>query len=114
MLPLLQPRTETHESAEDCEEPPGGEPRAAPPVLHFELQPGDVLYLPRGVFHDATAGAAGESMHVTLGFEAHDCLTNAGALHLCAHLAGAAPGVHATIDATIGVWLTQELQSTEI
>ncbi|MCU0888411.1 MAG: cupin domain-containing protein [Rubritepida sp.] len=41
-------------------------PEAAPAVL--TLAPGDALYLPRGVLHDAAALPGEASLHVTLGF----------------------------------------------
>lgn len=37
------------------------------PVLDVELEPGDMLYLPRGTFHEPTTGADAFSLHVTLG-----------------------------------------------
>ncbi len=35
-------------------------------TMEFELHPGDVVYIPRGVMHDANTGD-GESLHITLG-----------------------------------------------
>lgn len=35
-------------------------------TLEFELRPGDLVYIPRGVMHDASTGD-GESLHITLG-----------------------------------------------
>ena len=40
---------------------------AGDPVMEIELQSGDLLYLPRGVMHEARAGES-FSLHVTLGF----------------------------------------------
>ena len=39
-------------------------------IDEFELAPGDVLYIPRGVMHSASAGAK-KSLHITLGFIAY-------------------------------------------
>ncbi|MCC6877636.1 MAG: hypothetical protein IT378_25230 [Sandaracinaceae bacterium] len=35
-------------------------------TMEFDLQPGDMVYVPRGVMHDAS-GAEGDSIHITLG-----------------------------------------------
>lgn len=39
-------------------------------LMDVTLQPGDLLYIPRGYFHDAMA-TAGESLHLTLGVAPH-------------------------------------------
>jgi len=41
-------------------------PEGAPHVM--VLEPGDALYIPRGVFHDAATEAGETSLHITLGF----------------------------------------------
>src|SRR5690606_3957572 len=35
-------------------------------TMQFDLHPGDMVYVPRGVMHDATS-AEGDSCHITLG-----------------------------------------------
>lgn len=46
----------------------GTEP--GPVVQEFVLEPGDAVYVPRGMMHDAVAADDGLSLHVTLGFHA--------------------------------------------
>jgi len=41
-----------------------------PVLMDITLRPGDVLYIPRGYFHDALASSA-ESLHLTLGIAPH-------------------------------------------
>lgn len=43
-----------------------------PPLLRAELQPGSVLYLPRGFVHEASATDAGGSLHITLTVQTSD------------------------------------------
>jgi len=50
------------------------------PAEAFTLGPGDCLYIPRGVVHDAASGEQGPSLHITLGLVANswaDLLTAA-------------------------------------
>ena len=49
------------------------------PLLSVELQPGDVLYIPRGFVHDAFSVGDAPSLHVTLTVPTHD-LTRGRAL----------------------------------
>ncbi|WP_204265387.1 JmjC domain-containing protein, partial [Enterobacter hormaechei] len=41
-----------------------------PVLMDVTLRPGDVLYIPRGYFHDALASSA-ESLHLTIGIAPH-------------------------------------------
>ncbi len=50
-----------------------------PPVVELDLNPGDILYLPRGCPHDATA-AAEATLHLTLAIHCHTWLDLAIAL----------------------------------
>jgi len=63
------------------------------------LRPGDVLYVPRGVVHAATAANDGgeESVHVTVGVDLGPALTARGALHAALADRGAAVGAHAAL-----------------
>jgi len=56
--PVRLPLTE-HRQADQGREPGG-------PVREFDLEPGDLLYLPRGTVHDATSGDDA-SLHLTIG-----------------------------------------------
>ncbi|MGW2540049.1 JmjC domain-containing protein [Kitasatospora sp. NPDC001574] len=55
----------TFRDVETPEEPEGG------PVADLVLQPGDVLYLPRGWWHSVTADQGTESLHLTFGLVTH-------------------------------------------
>ncbi|PWE18751.1 hypothetical protein DDZ18_03930 [Marinicauda salina] len=44
-----------------------GQFAAGEPTAEFTLAPGDLLYIPRGLMHDAVSEAAGPSLHVTTG-----------------------------------------------
>jgi len=61
------------------------------------LAPGDVLYVPRGVYHAATAceDAGADSAHVTVGVDLDPALTWRGLFH--AALRGAAVATHACL-----------------
>ncbi|MFD9097858.1 JmjC domain-containing protein [Streptomyces collinus] len=50
-------------------EDPGEAP--AEPVAELVLQPGDVLYVPRGVWHAVSADQGMRSLHVTCGLQTH-------------------------------------------
>jgi ribosomal protein L16 Arg81 hydroxylase len=45
---------------------------AAVPLLQVELQPGDLLYVPRGFVHEASSVGEAPSLHVTLTVPSHD------------------------------------------
>ena len=45
---------------------------AAEPLLQVELQPGDLLYLPRGFVHEASSVGEAPSLHITLTVPSHD------------------------------------------
>jgi Cupin superfamily protein len=56
---------------------PAGSVPAGPPLLEAVLEPGDVLYVPRGFPHEARPAGPGFSLHLTVGVRcrtAHDVL----------------------------------------
>lgn len=56
------------------------DPAALGQMLTFDLQPGDVLYVPRGCAHQALADAGSASLHITIGVEVEACYTWEGLL----------------------------------
>lgn len=64
------------------------------------LQPGDILYIPRGIFHAATAGydASRHSIHVTIGLDLDPVFTHEGTVHALLFMNYRAPlSVHAAV-----------------
>ena len=71
---VLQLQGEKHWDVWECQQRPNvpsgdldGEALGAPTTRHC-MQPGDVLYLPRGFIHRAIAGKEDDTVHVTLSF----------------------------------------------
>lgn len=68
--PIKLPYTEEQVGKENFEVPP--EVLSRKPLIEVELQPGDVLYMPRGFVHEAQCQGPASSWHATLAVATHD------------------------------------------
>lgn len=68
------------------------------PLRVLDLEPGDVLYVPRGVYHAATAlGSLDRSVHCTIGLDLDPAFAWEGTFHALLLAHEAPPAAHAAI-----------------